>query len=584
MRRLRTLSLALLCSYSAAVLANPMDERFHALTDKDWAFRLAEFPDLKSEENPEFVADRLGHAAEADQRRRHAFWLGLRQELDSVNVDALSPDQRINHAIFRRQLDSFIADYELGGYLMPLNSDSSFYTYLSQMPGRQPFETEAHYRAYLGKLKDFPRYFADYTALMREGLKRGMTVPQVVLVGRELAIKRHAEVADPVKSVYYSPFLTMPKSLPAERQAALRGEAKKLIAEAVLPAYRDFLKFFTQTYVPGARKDLAATRLPNGQAYYQQQIREYTTLDLPPEKIHAIGLSEVKRIRAEMDGIIRQVGFKGSFAEFLSFLRSDPQFYAKTPRELLMHARDIAKRIDDKLPSQFKLLPRQPYGVVPVPEDIAESYTAGRYVGAPAGGMEAGDFWVNTSKLESRPLYALPALALHEAVPGHHLQNALAAEQGEQPAFRRLSYISAYGEGWALYSEHLGVEMGIYETPYEHFGRLTYEMWRACRLVVDTGIHAKGWSRDQALDFMRDNTALSLHEIGTEIDRYISWPGQALSYKLGELKIRELRARAEKTLGEKFDRRAFHDTILALGSVPLDVLEREMDAWIAKQG
>lgn len=575
------LAFSLLCSASA--LAETAGERFAALTKKDWAFRLQEFPELKREENPDFVTERLGVATEAALERRHQHWLAERRELAAIPVAELSAADRINYAIFARQLDSFIKDYELGGYLMPLNSDSSFYTYLPQLPTSQPFATEAHYRAYLAKLKDFPRYFAEHTALLAQGLKRGMSVPRIVLKGREAALLPHAALTDPTASGYYAPFKAMPKTLSAARQAELKAEAKRAIAEAVTPAYRDFLAFFTGSYVPGARDSLAASALPNGPAYYRQQIREYTTLELAPAQVHALGMSEVKRIRAEMVAIIRELGFQGSFADFLAFLRTDPQFYAKTPRELLMRARDVAKRIDDKLPSMFKLLPRQPYGVVPVPEDIAASYTAGRYVGSPAGGLEAGHYWVNTSKLDSRPLYALPALTLHEAVPGHHLQNALAAEQGEQPPYRRLSYISAYGEGWALYSERLGVEMGIYETPYEHFGRLTYEMWRACRLVVDTGVHAQGWSREQAVAFMRGHTALSLHEIETEVDRYISWPGQALSYKLGELKIRELRTRAEQALGAKFDLRAFHDTILALGSVPLDVLEDEIDGWIASR-
>lgn len=568
---------------SGTVFANPADDRFHALTEEDWGFRLKEFPELAREDNPEAVTDSLGDSSDAGYHRRHDVWVAERQRLLEIPAASLSPKERINYAIFKRQLDNFIAEVELGGYLMPINSDSAFYTYLPQLPASQPFTKPEHYQAYLKKLADFPRYFADNQHLLELGIKAGMTVPKVVLEGRDQALKQQAGLDDPTRSVFYTPFKSLPDWMSASDQKALREQAVAVIRDQVTPAYQHFLSFFQNTYVPAARTSLAATALPDGKAFYRQQIREYTTLDMAPEKIHALGMSEVKRIRNEMVGIIREVGFKGSFEQFLQFLRTDPQFYAKTLRELLMHARDIAKRIDDKLPSEFGLLPRQPYGVEPVPADIAESYTAGRYVGSPAGGLEAGHYWVNTSKLDSRPLYALPSLTLHEAVPGHHLQGALAAEQGEQPAFRRTSYISAYGEGWALYAEHLGVEMGIYETPYENFGRLTYEMWRACRLVVDTGIHSQGWTREQAVDFMRKNTALSLHEIDTEVDRYISWPGQALSYKLGELKIRELRARAEKLLGAKFDVRAFHDTLLSLGSVPLDVLEQSMDDWMQSQ-
>ena len=459
-RRLLPLAIAFALASSAAI-ANPTDDKFDALAARDWAFRLKEYPSLAREENPDFVSSSLGDDSEAAQARRHAFWLGVRKELSAISEAELSGSEKINYAIFRGQIDSFIADYETGRYLMPINSDSTFYTYLPQLPTSQPFAKREHYAAYLAKLADFPRYFANNQALLEAGIQRGMTVPQVVLAGRDAALRQHAEVKKPEDSVYYAPFVKLPDWLSAKEQDELRAKAKKVIADQVIPTYQRFLGFFTKTYVPAARQSLGAYQLPGGKAFYQAQIREYTTLDMAPEKIHALGMSEVKRIRGEMADIIREVGFKGSFEQFLTFLRTDPQFYAKTPRELLMHARDIAKRIDNKLPSMFKMLPRQPYGVEPVPADIAASYTAGRYSGSPAGGLEAGHYWVNTTKLESRPLYALPALTLHEAVPGHHLQNALAAEQGEQPAFRRTSYISAFGEGWALYSEHLGVEMGI---------------------------------------------------------------------------------------------------------------------------
>jgi uncharacterized protein (DUF885 family) len=372
----------------------------------------------------------------------------------------------------------------------------------------------------------------------------------------------------------------MPENLAGGERAAIVERAREVIMEGVVPAYRRLLEFFRAEYIPGARTTLGASRLPNGLRYYLSQIRRYATVDMTPAEIHDIGLSEVARIRAEMEAIMEEVGHQGSLAEFIEFLRTDPRFYARTPHELLAEASYFAKKIDGRLPQLFGRLPRQPYGVAPVPDDIAPFYTGGRYIGAPLDAHRGGYYWVNTYALESRPLYTLPALTLHEAVPGHHLQIALAAEQADQPEFRRNDYISAFGEGWALYAEKLGVEMDIYETPYQHFGRLSYEMWRACRLVIDTGVHAMGWSRKQAQEYLAANTALSVHEMTTEVDRYISWPAQALSYKLGEYTIRNLRREAETRLGVDFDLRAFHDFILALGSVPLDILGDEVGRWI----
>jgi uncharacterized protein (DUF885 family) len=368
--------------------------------------------------------------------------------------------------------------------------------------------------------------------------------------------------------------------VPASEHDRLRRAGREAVLVAI-SGYAEFLDFFRKEYLPGARTTLGAYDLPNGRAFYRQKIREFTTLDLTPEEIHKTGLAEVERIGAEMNAVMKSVGFQGSFADFLKFLRTDPRFYAKTPEELLSKASRIAKRMDGKLPSLFKTLPRLPYTVDPVPPDLAPKYTTGRYVGAPQGSTQPGIYWVNTYKLEARPLYNMEALTLHEAVPGHHLQIALSRELAGLPNFRRFSYISAFGEGWGLYSEWLGVEAGFYTDPYDNFGRLTYEMWRACRLVVDTGLHSMNWTRQQAIDYMSTRTALPIHECTTEVDRYISWPGQALAYKLGELKIKELRKRAETALGTKFDVREFHDVVLGSGAVPLSVLEANVDGWIA---
>jgi uncharacterized protein (DUF885 family) len=441
--------------------------------------------------------------------------------------------------------------------------------------GGDRLRTLQDYRRYVDRLGQIPAYFDQQIANMRAGLTRGFSVPRAVLDGRDASIASYAEVKSPEDSEFYKPLASLPAAIPADTQAALRTDAERAIREHVIPAYSRLLAFFRDEYVPQARTTLAAEALPDGKAYYRQQIREYTTLDLSAEEIHQIGLKEVARIDADMQATMKESGFKGDFPAFLQFLRTDPQFYAKTPEELLMRAAWIAKQVDGKLGQFFGLLPRGRFTIVPVPPSIAPFWTAGR------GGN--GTYWVNTWDLPSRPLYNLPALTVHEAAPGHAMQGALAAEQHAYPDFRSKSYISAYGEGWGLYCEKLGQEMGIYTTPYEEFGRQTYEMWRAARLVIDTGIHHKGWTRQQAIDYLAGHTALSHHEVETEVDRYISWPGQALSYKLGEIRIVELRRRAEKELGSRFDLPAFHDAVLALGSVPLPVLEQQIDAWIAER-
>ncbi len=415
---------------------------------------------------------------------------------------------------------------------------------------------------------------------MREGIENGFTLPRIVLEGYEVTIETHV-VDDPEQSLFFAPFREFPNTVPASEHEGLRSAGREAVMNGAVAGYRAFLDFMVGEYLPAARETTGASDLEGGPAYYEYLVRHFTTLDLSPQEVHEIGRSEVERIRAEMDSIIKVVGFDGSFADFLQFLRTDPQFYPQTGEEYLKQAAYLAKKMDGKLPAFFRSLPRQPYGIQPVPDHLAPKYTGGRYVGAPLDGTAPGYYWVNVYALENRPFYVLPSLTLHEAVPGHHLQNALRKELTGLPNFRRYAGVGAYGEGWGLYSEHLGVEAGMYETPYEHFGRLTYEMWRACRLVVDTGLHAFGWSRDRALEFLASNTALSLHEVRTETDRYISWPGQALGYKIGELKIRELRARAENALRDRFDIRDFHDVILGHGPVPLSVLEELVDAYIS---
>lgn len=577
MKMLSPMMLTLLLAANAQAAGD--SAAFKALLDREWAFRLAEFPELARENGVHDYDDEITHVAPADQKRRYRFWKQVRAQLDGISCDRLEHEECIDYRMFKRQMHEFLADYETRAYLIPFNSDWGFYLSWARWGDETDLASAADYEHYISRLRALPAVMDEYIGLMREGLRTGMTQPRVILAGREVPVKKQL-VGNAEQSPFYRPFLQMNDNVGAEQQQRLRQAARSAVMEGVVPAYKRLLDFFLNEYFPAARTTPAATALPGGKRFYQEQIYRYATVDMSVDEIHQLGLREVARIRSEMQGIIDQLHFDGDLTGFIHFLRTDPQFYAKTPHQLLAEASYIAKRIDGRLPQLFGKLPRQPYGIAPVPESIAPFYTAGRYVSSPLKAKRGGYYWVNTYDLPSRPLYNLPALTLHEAVPGHHLQGALAMEQGEQPPFRRNDYISAYGEGWALYAEQLGVEMGIYETPYQDFGRLTYDMWRACRLVIDTGIHAQGWTRKQAQDYLAANTALSVHEITTEVDRYISWPAQALSYKLGEYTILQLRHRAEEKLGPAFDVRAFHDFILALGSVPLDVLQDEVNHWI----
>jgi len=420
-------------------------------------------------------------------------------------------------------------------------------------------------------MRDIPRYFAEQMANMSTGLKRGFTPPQATLAGRDGSIASFIEPAE--QNAFYDAFRTMPSTIAPADQAKLRAEGAAAIDQAVVPAYKKLLAFWRETYVAGARKTTSAHDLPDGDAFYRAQIRKFTTLDLGPEEIHQIGLQQVALIEAQMRETMRESGFKGTFPEFLHFLKTDPRFIARDPDDLLGVSAYAAKRVDGKLKDYFEVLPRRRFTIIPVPAALAPFYTSGR------GGLESCQ--MNTYDLPARPLYNIPVLTLHECTPGHSFQAALAKEGPALPRFRRNIYFSGYGEGWGLYCEWLGNEMGIYRTPYERFGQQSYAMWRAARLVIDTGIHRYGWSRQQAIDYLAGHTALSQHEVETEVDRYISWPGQALSYKLGELEIRHLRAEAEQALGTRFDIRKFHSKLLGLGSVPLPILADEIHRLIA---
>ncbi|MGH7502010.1 MAG: DUF885 domain-containing protein, partial [Longimicrobiales bacterium] len=507
----------------------------------------------------------------ASQQARLAYWTKTLATLDSIPFDGLSPEEKVNAQVFRASIRALTNDLRFRAYEAPFNSDTFFWT---EFTPRQGFGNIDAYRNYLTRLRDIPRYFDEQLTNMRAGLARGFTVPRVSVVGRDRTIEPYlrADTTNPL----YTPFRQMPATIPAAEQAALRAQTLPLLRDIVVPEYTKLLAFMRNEYLPRARTTLAATAMPDGEAYYQAMIVKFTTLTPTPRQIHDIGLSEVARIRAEMEATKQRAGFTGTLDEFMTFLRTDPQFYAKTPRELLSYSAYVSKKADWKLRETIGFLPRFRHGILPVPEALAPIYTGGR------GGLEA--CLMNTYNLPARPLYTLAALTLHECTPGHSFQAALSLESPDRPPFRRATSFSGYGEGWGLYTEWLGTVMGIYETPYEDFGRLTYEMWRACRLVIDTGIHQFGWTREQAMDYLRQHAALSEHEITTEVERYIAWPGQALAYKLGELQIRRHRREAQEKLGAAFDQRKFHDAILALGSVPLPTLEERMAKFIADRG
>ncbi len=561
-------------STSAGAAGGSADARFKALYTREWAWRSAELEGEEGEDSTDRMADHLPRIDAAHQAARLAYWTKVMGELDAIPAASLSPEAQVNAQIYHDQIAVLINQQKFKDYEKPLNGDSAFWSDLTG-EARKPLRDAAEYERYITQLTDFPRYFGEEIVNMRAGLARGFTPPQVVLKGRDASIASVAE-AKGEANPYFGPLKQMPASIPATDQARLKAKALAAIEGSVIPAYADLLSFMRTTYLPAARTDLAAETLPDGKAYYQSKIKEFTTLDMTADQIHALGLSEVAKIHAQMLDVMNETGFQGDFPAFLTYLRTDPKFYAKTPEELLMRAAWIAKRFDGKAEQYFGYLPRKRFAIIPVPDDIAPYYTSGR--GGP------GVYLVNTYNLPSRPLYNLTALTLHESAPGHAFQMPIAMEHKEQPKFRQEVYISAFGEGWALYCEKLGLEMGMYETPYDRFGMLTYQMWRAARLVVDTGIHSKGWTRAQAQAFLHDNTALSDHEIETEVDRYIGWPGQALAYYLGEATILAAREKAEKALGPKFNLRAFHDTVLELGSVPMPVLTARIDRFIAEGG
>ncbi len=554
---------------------------FQKLVADDWERGLTEFPTRATWLGDKRFDDRWPDLSLAAIERRAKQREELLAELKAIDPAQLVVDERLNYRLFRRQLEVEIAEHPFGLYLLPINQRDGIQDEHS-ITEVIDFRTENDYLNWLARLKAFPEYGRQVIALLREGKRRGIIHPQIVLRRLPTQIKQQI-VDDPQKSPFYKPFRDIPETVTPFIHPKLRRAAMEEIERSVIPFYRELLDFIEKEYIPAGYEQVGAWQFPRGEEFYALRARGFTTTSLTPDEIHELGLKEVARIRAEMEKVVNQLEYKGTFAEFLQELRTDKKHYYTSSDELLAGYQIISKRIDPLLPKLFKRLPRIPYGVEAIPLNIAPDTTTGYYREPSADGRRAGAFFVNLYRPEMRPKYEMEALTLHEAVPGHHLQIALASELTNLPMFRRQASFTAFVEGWALYGESLGPELGCYKDPYSKFGQLTYEMWRAVRLVVDTGMHHRRWTRDRAIVFFRDNTAKTEVDIVNEIDRYIAWPGQALAYKIGELKIRELRQRAEKKLGDKFDLREFHDVVLREGPVPLDVLEELVDAWLAEQ-
>ncbi len=573
------ISMTFLCTLSACQTTNHnVDSQFTAVANSIVDYRQTMSPYANTEGVNGYLLANLSPEFLAQQYNKKIQFLA---ELDAINTNKLNAENQINFNIIRAQVQNSVDEYVFNTHYMPLTSEYGFHSGLSYIVNSSQYKTLQDYQTYLARLAQVPRFFEQNIYWMKKGLQTGLTQPKAVLEGYEESILAYI-VDDVTTSEFYKPFLKNRAALSESEFKSLQQQAKLVIKDKVIESYKNYLAFFTQEYRPGARTTIGISNTPNGESFYKNRAKYYTTTEMTPKEIHELGLQEVARIRGEMEAIIKEVEFEGTFAEFIHFLRTDPQFYATTPEQLLKEAAYIAKKMDAQLPKLFHTLPRKPYGVAPVPASIAPKYTTGRYSGSNRDD-EAGYYWVNTYALDKRPLYVLEALTLHEAVPGHHLQISLNAELETLPSYRRDAYLSAFGEGWGLYSEYLGIEAGFYQSPYSRFGRLTYEMWRAARLVVDTGMHMYGWSRERAMQFMSENTALSLHNVKTETDRYITWPGQALSYKIGELTIKRLRKEAEQALGQNFDIREFHHQVLRHGSVPLSVLEAQVRLYINEE-
>ena len=576
--RISLLLLGLSCGGTA--MADAASD-FQTLLDEHWEWRLANSPVMAS-----MMGDRRYNQDWGDQslsaiEEEHVETSEFLRRVYAIDRDALPDDEQLNYELFRRQLQDQVDEHQFRGFLIPFQHQRGIQS-LDNLANRLRFVTVQDYEDWIARLGKLDVVIEQTIDLAEAGREAGFMPPAVLM--QRMPEQISAQVVEfAADSPYFKPFADLPESFQAADRERLRAEATSVIEDTVIPAYRKLDKYFNEKYLPAATESIGLSQLPNGSAWYEFQARSYTTTRLTPDEIHRVGLDEVKRIREEMMAIIREVEFEGSFADFLEFLRTDPQFYFDNPDDLYTEYLAVSKRIDPELVKLFGKLPRMPYGVKPIPDSIAPNTTTAYYNRPAADGSRAGIYFVNLYKPEVRPKYEIEVLSVHEAMPGHHLQIALQQELGDVPMFRRFMGFTAFVEGWGLYSERLGYDLGLYKDPYSRFGQLTYDMWRAVRLVVDTGMHYKGWTRQQAIDFFKDNAAKTEHDIVNEIDRYIGWPGQALAYKIGQLKILTLRQRAEIELGDKFDIRAFHDELLGAGALPLDLLELRMDKWIAAQ-
>lgn len=580
---MKKLFVLLLTLFGSSLQANTNDQNtlFQTIMDSHWQQNLERNPTFASSLGIRDFDNKLqDQSLEAYQKSVVSSANFLRQ-LESVKVEKLSTENQLNYSLLTLDLSNNIEAANYGGKYLIMNNRSGPHLALTSMVTRLPFFKIEDYRSYVARLGLMPDYLAKSSARIRAGLDAGWVQACAPMKGFEQSIRTHI-VKNSKDSVFMTPFVNKPASINQSEFDKNKRAAETIVTEKLIPALAEFEKFYLNEYTPKCREKVGIDELPGGKAYYDYLVRYYTTTQVTADQVHKTGLSEVARIKAEMMDVIKEANFEGSFAEWLVHLRDTPEFYPKTAEERMQVASTISKKMDGELPKLFSKLPRMPYGLKEIPLDIAEKTTTAYYQRPAGDGSRAGMYFVNTSLLETRPLFQLEALSLHEAVPGHHLQIALSQEL-DLPNFRKYGGQTVFIEGWGLYAERLGLEVGFYQTPYTNFGRLSYEMWRACRLVVDTGLHSKGWSRQQAIEYMAENSGLSMNNVTSEIDRYISWPGQALAYKTGELKIRELRAKAETTLGEKFDIRAFHDTILGNGALPLSVLETVVTDWIESQ-
>ncbi len=576
---MKRLAIAVLAAFAAgpALAADSLD----AVIKDHWAWSLAQSPTFATSVGVRDYDDRLQDsslaaydAAVEDQKRFLA-------RLEALDESALSAADRVNYDLLTLELEDDVEAARFGGKYLAISNRRGPHTFLAGLADDLPFFTAADYESYVKRLNAAPAYVEGVIGRLEKGIEAGWVLPCEAMSGYEKTIRFHV-VADARESAMMAPFDAKPSTIAEKDWKRLKDAALRAVADKAVPAIARFAEFYEKAYKPACRQTIGALALPDGRAWYDHRARVFTTTPLSADEIHKIGLKEVARIRKEMDTTIKAAKFTGDFKAFQDFLRSDPRFYAKTPQELMEKNSFVAKKIDGELPKLFTRLPRMPYTLKEIPADVAEGTTTAYYERPAGDGARAGVYRVNTSKLDTRPLYEIEALTLHEAVPGHHFQIALSQEL-DLPEFRKYGGFTAFIEGWGLYAESLGLDVGFYQDPYSNFGRLSYEMWRACRLVVDTGIHAKGWTRAQAIAFMNENTALSEHNITAEVDRYIANPGQALAYKIGELKFKDLRAWASKALGGKFDLRRFHDAALENGAVPLSVLESRIVRFIAEE-